>query len=159
MRHTGNLRWLWLSFIIVILDQWTKFLVIKHLPLNDPYAVIPFFNLTLTFNTGTAFSFLSSASGWQVWLLVGLAIMVCLLILVWLGKISRHAHWLAASLALIFGGALGNLIDRFHYGYVIDFIDLHVKNWHYPTFNVADTAICIGIIMLIISLYLHKSHN
>lgn len=159
MRQTGNLRWLWLSFVIIILDQWTKFLVIQHLSLNDPYAVISFFNLTLAFNTGTAFSFLSSAPGWHVWLLVGLAIVVCLLILVWLSRIPRQAHWLAVALALIFGGALGNLIDRFHYGYVIDFIDVHIKNWHYPTFNLADTAICIGVIMLIINLYLNRSNN
>ena len=159
MPQKGNLRWLWLGFIVVILDQWTKFLALKHLSLNNPYTVMPFFNFTLTFNAGSAFSFLSSASGWQIWLLIGLAVIVCLLILVWLGRIPRQAHWLAISLVLIFGGALGNLIDRFHYGYVVDFIDVYVKNWHYPTFNLADTAICIGVTMLIINLYLNRSRD
>lgn len=159
MKHKGNFRWLWLGFVIVILDQWTKFLAVKHLSVNNPHAVISFFNLTLTFNTGTAFSFLTSASGWQIWLLIGLALVVCLLILVWLGKIPRQANWLAASLVLIFGGALGNLIDRFHYGHVIDFIDLHINSWHYPTFNLADSAICIGVVMLIINLWLRKPHD
>lgn len=157
MKHKNNLRWLWLSFAVVILDQWTKFLVIKHLSLHSSYIVMPFLNFTLAFNTGTAFSFLSFASGWQIWLFVGLAVIVCLSILVWLSRISRYAYWLATSLALIFGGALGNLIDRLRFGYVIDFIDVHVKNWHYATFNLADSAICIGVVILIIHMLLVRS--
>jgi len=159
MKHKGNLRWLWLSFIIVMLDQWTKLLIIKHLSLHKYYAVMPFLNFTLTFNTGTAFSFLSFASGWQIWLFVGLAVIVCSSILIWMSRIPRQAHWLAASLALIFGGALGNLIDRLRFGYVIDFIDVYVKNWHYATFNLADSAICIGVVILIVHMLLAKAHN
>jgi signal peptidase II len=159
MQHQGNLRWLWLSFAIVILDRWTKLLVMQHLSLHSPYAVMPFLNFTLTFNTGTAFSFLSFASGWQIWLFVGLAVIVCLSILIWMSRIPRQAYWLAASLALIFGGALGNLIDRLYYGYVIDFIDVYVKNWHYPTFNLADSAICVGVVILIIHMLLTKTHS
>jgi len=159
MKSRGNLRWLWFSLVIVILDQWTKMLSIRHLSLNVPHPLMPFINFTLTFNAGTAFSFLSSASGWQIWLLIVFAVIICLLILIWLGRISRRAHWLAASLVLIFGGALGNLIDRFHYGYVVDFIDVYVKNWHYPTFNLADSAICIGVVILITHLFFNKSPN
>jgi len=159
MQHKGNLRWLWLSFAIIILDQWVKLLAIKHLSLHSSYAVMPFLNFTLIFNTGTAFSFLSFASGWQIWLFIGLAVIVCSSILIWMGRIPRQAHWLAISLALIFGGALGNLIDRLYYGYVIDFIDVYVKNWHYPTFNLADSAICVGVIILIIHMLLIKSHG
>lgn len=157
MKHKGNLRWLWLSFVVVILDQWAKFLVIKHLSLHGSYAVMPFLNFTLVFNTGTAFSFLSFASGWQVGLFIALAVAVCLSILVWMRRIPRQAHWLAASLALIFGGALGNLIDRLRFGYVIDFIDAHLKNWHYATFNLADSAICIGVVILILHMLVVKT--
>jgi len=157
MSRKGNLRWLWLSFVIIVLDQWTKFLVVKHLSLNSPYAVMPYLNFRLAFNRGSAFSFLSFASGWQIWLLVGVAVIICILILIWLNRIPRRAYWLAISLALIFGGAFGNIIDRLRYGYVVDFVDVYIKNWHYPTFNLADSAICVGVVMLIIHMLFNKT--
>jgi signal peptidase II len=148
MTKKGNFRWLWLSITVILLDQWTKSIAMRHLSLTQPHHIMPFLNFNLAFNTGSAFSFLGNASGWQMWLFIGFAVVVCLLVLFWLGRLSKQQHWLAIALALILGGALGNLFDRLHYGYVVDFIDFYVKNWHWPTFNLADSAICIGVVML-----------
>jgi signal peptidase II len=156
MRKKGNLRWLWLSFAVIALDQWTKYLATQHLAFAQPYSVIKFFNLRLAYNKGAAFSFLSSASGWQNWFFIGFACLVCVLVLIWLSRIPRNQYWLATALSLIFGGALGNLMDRAYYGHVIDFIDLYVKNWHWPTFNLADSAICIGVVMLLLDVVFGK---
>lgn len=144
-------NWLWLSFAIIVLDQISKFVITRYLGLFDVVAVLPFFNLTVLHNTGAAFSFLADAAGWQRWFFIFLGLGVSAAILVWLRRLPRgEQRWLVIALALVLGGALGNVIDRAVYGYVIDFLDFYYKTWHWPAFNVADSAITIGAILLII---------
>jgi len=144
------LKWIWLSGVVVVLDQITKFLADTRLDWHQPLAILPSLNLSLAYNTGAAFSFLSSASGWQRWLFIVLAIGISIYILVWLYRLQASQRWLAVALALILGGAIGNVIDRMIHGYVIDFIDVYYRNWHWPAFNVADSAITAGAVMLVV---------
>ncbi len=144
------LKWLGLSAFIVVTDQATKQLAMSQLQLYEPLAVMPFLNLTLIYNTGAAFSFLDQAGGWQRWLFVVLAVIVSSLLLVWLYRLPDERRWLACALSLILGGALGNLWDRLSLGYVVDFIDVYYGPWHWPAFNVADSAISVGAVMLLL---------
>lgn len=144
------LKWLWLSVVVIALDQITKVLASAQLVLHEPVPVMPFFNLTLMHNTGAAFSFLSQAGGWQRWFFVTVAIAVSLSLGWWLRQLRHGQLWLAASLALVLGGALGNVWDRIALGYVVDFVDLYYGDWHWPAFNVADSAITVGAIMLLL---------
>ena len=146
----AKLKWLWLSALVVALDQMAKYTATHALLLHQPVAMLPGFNLTLTHNAGAAFSLLSQAGGWQRWLFILLAITVSIAIVIWLHNLSPRRRWMACCLALILGGALGNLSDRIIFGYVIDFIDIYYHNLHWPAFNVADSAITIGAFMLII---------
>lgn len=150
------INWLWLSMLIILLDQATKYWVTHSMALFDSVAVIPYFNITLLHNYGAAFSFLADAGGWQRWFFIALALIVTAAVVFWLRKLPKENHrFLAIGLALIIGGALGNVIDRAMYGYVIDFIDIYYGTWHWPAFNVADSAITVGaIIMIIDSLFL-----
>jgi signal peptidase II len=143
-----GLRWLWVTLIVLILDRVTKYLALKNLPPYAEVPVFPHFNFTLAYNKGAAFSFLNSASGWQTWLFGTIAILVSVGVLIWLFRLSSRDRWLSIALALVIGGALGNLTDRLLYGYVIDFLDFYAANWHFPFFNIADSAICIGAFML-----------
>lgn len=143
-------RWLWLPILIVALDRYTKYWVLTHLIYREPLIILPFFNLTLAYNTGAAFSFLHNASGWQNILLGSIAVVVSILLIYWLMTLPARAYWMCIALCLILGGALGNAWDRVLYGYVIDFLDFHLGDWHFATFNVADSAICIGALMLIL---------
>ena len=146
-----SLRWLWLALTVVILDQGSKELAEHFLSLHDPIAVLPSFNLFLTYNTGAAFSFLRDAGGWQRWLFATLSIAVSVFIVIWLRRIPAAQKWLPGALALVLGGAVGNVIDRVFRvdGGVVDFIDLYYGTWHWPAFNVADSAISIGAVMLV----------
>ena len=146
---TGGLRWLWLSVVIIVLDQWTKGLAVDGIRLFDSVPVMPFFDLTLMHNEGAAFSFLGDASGWQRWVLAAIAIVMSVAIVVWLGRMSTTERLRPAALALILGGALGNLYDRLTLGYVIDFIDWYYQTWHWPAFNIADSAITVGAVLYI----------
>jgi len=145
---SSGLKWLWVTIVVLGLDRMTKVLAEKYLYLHDPYPVMPFFNLTLSYNTGSAFSFLDSASGWQTWMFGSVAILVSIVMLIWLSRISMQQKWLSIAISLVIGGAIGNLWDRISYGHVIDFIDWYVSNLHWPVFNIADSAICIGAFML-----------
>ena len=146
----GAWPWLWLSVVVIVLDQASKYLVSSHLAVYDSIRLLPVFNLTLYHNTGAAWSFLAGASGWQRWFFILLALAVSVAIIVWLRYLPRQQHrWRAPALALVLGGALGNVIDRLWHGYVIDFIQLHYQGWYYPAFNLADSAITIGAAMLI----------
>lgn len=145
-----KLLWLGLSLIIIIIDQLTKMWAVKALSYGNPIEVLPFVNFTLLHNTGAAFSFLADAGGWQRWLFMGLAIVISIGLVIWLLRLSVQQLGLIIALALILGGALGNLIDRVIYGYVIDFIDVYYHAWHWPAFNIADSAITIGVIILLI---------
>jgi len=151
-------RWLWLSVVIVVLDQLTKQLVELNLSLYDVIPLIPSLNLTLAYNEGDAFSFLSDQGGWQRWFFSGLALLVSLVLVGWLAKL-KNERLLAVTLALIIGGAVGNLIDRVLFGHVIDFIDVYVQQWHWPAFNVADSAITIGVVLMFVDAFRGASND
>ncbi len=152
----NSLMWLFLSLIILILDQITKTWVSSHLSFNQPINILPHFDLRLLHNTGAAWSILADQGGWQRWFLSGLAIIVSIIIMVWLTRLNSKQRWLACALALILGGALGNVMDRIIYGYVVDFIDIYYQTWHWPAFNIADIAISIGAVMLLIDAIIFK---
>jgi signal peptidase II len=143
------LKWLWLSLLAVILDQGSKLLIDSSMRLYQSIPVMPYFNLTYVHNTGAAFSFLSEAGGWQRWFFAGLAILISAVIAVWLARLKQQEILLAVALSLVLGGAIGNLIDRLAYGYVIDFLDVYYGDWHWPAFNVADSAITLGVMLML----------
>jgi signal peptidase II len=143
------LRWLWLSTLLVALDQASKWLALERLAPYEAVPLVPGFNLTLMFNTGAAFSFLSNAGGWQRWGLSLLALVLSVALTFWLRRLTRAEVLSAAGLALVIGGAIGNLWDRLVYGYVVDFIDIYVADWHWPAFNLADSAITVGAVLLV----------
>lgn len=165
------LKWLWLTALVVILDQVSKQTALHFLVPHSPNSFLPWFNFTLTFNKGAAFSFLSNAGGWQRWFFTALAVGVSIFIFLWLRKLSTKEKLLACSLSLILGGAIGNVIDRSIYGHVIDFIDwfypssegclpffFHINQatCHWPTFNIADSAILLGATLMIIQAIFSK---
>ena len=146
-------RWLWLSAVVVVLDQATKSWV-KSILFEEEYIPLSgFLNLVLAYNKGAAFSFLSGAGGWQRWLFVVLALVISAVLYNWLRKLERDERATAVSLALILGGAWGNLIDRILFGKVTDFIDLYYAEWHWPAFNVADSAISAGVALMLLCLF------
>lgn len=144
------LKWLWLSALVLVLDQASKLAIDAAMQLYESIPLLPYFNLTYARNTGAAFSFLAQAGGWQRWLFAGLAIVMSCVIGVWLARLQRHETLMAIALSLVLGGAIGNLIDRVAYGYVIDFLDVYYQGWHWPAFNVADSAICVGVFLMIL---------
>jgi len=143
------LRWLWLALAVVVLDLATKYLASGLLDYARPVEVLPFFDLTLLHNTGAAFSFLAGHPGWQRWFFATIAVGASIGLTIWMRRLKRDETLLAVSLALIIGGALGNLYDRLVHGYVVDFLSFHVAGWYYPAFNVADIGITLGAIGLI----------
>ena len=154
--------WYLLSLVVIIIDQWTKWLAETKLTFHEPVPVIePFLNWTLAYNYGAAFSFLADAGGWQKWFFSGLALVMSLFLIVYLIKAPRKATLLSFGLALVLGGAVGNLIDRLLHGHVIDFIHVHYANvWDYPIFNVADMGISIGVVLIVIDmLFLEKKRE
>jgi signal peptidase II len=150
------MKWLWLSGLVVVLDQITKLVADSQLVFHRPVAVFPGFSFTLLYNEGAAFSFLSDAGGWQRWFFMLLSLVISLVLILWLRSVDKHKLFLAAGIALILGGAVGNLIDRSLYGYVIDFIDVYYRQYHWPAFNLADSAITLGAALLIIDLLLER---
>nr|WP_227677115.1 signal peptidase II [Psychrobacter urativorans] len=161
MTANGSRAFVWyaLSLLVLAIDQWTKWLAETNLTFNEPLSVIePFLNWTLAYNYGAAFSFLADAGGWQKWFFSGLALVMSIFLTIYLIKAPRPAKLLSLGLALVLGGAVGNLIDRLLHGHVIDFIHVHYANvWHYPIFNVADMAICIGVLLIIIDMIFLES--
>lgn len=137
-------RWLALAALIIAADQYSKWLVLATLQFGETVVMTPFFNWTLTFNPGAAFSFLAAAGGWQRWLFTLLGLGVSAWVVVMLRQ-SLQQRLLSFGLSLLLGGALGNVIDRFRFGAVVDFIQLHVGDYYWPAFNVADSAICVGV--------------
>lgn len=149
---SGSSSWLpWLawSLVVILVDQFTKVLVLGYYQLGDSHPVTSFFNLVRVHNHGAAFSFLANSGGWQRWLFTGIGIGAAVLI-IWLLKSHPGQKLFAFALASILGGALGNVIDRLLHGYVVDFLDFYWKNWHFPAFNIADSAITLGAICLIL---------
>jgi len=143
------LKYLFITILVIVFDQASKWLMMSWLSLYETVAVMPYFNLTMAHNEGAAFSFLAQAGGWQRWFFIGLALLISVVLFVWLAKLKPTEKLEAISLSLILGGAIGNVIDRISYGYVVDFIDLYIGHNHWPVFNIADSAICIGAILLI----------
>ncbi|MDX8129654.1 signal peptidase II [Methylomonas sp. OY6] len=144
------LKWLWISAVTLVLDQASKLAVDGSMQLFESIPLLPYFNLTYVHNTGAAFSFLAQAGGWQRWLFAGLAVVMSSIIAVWLYRLKKHETLMAVALSLVLGGAIGNLIDRVAYGYVIDFLDVYYRNWHWPAFNIADSAICVGVGLMLL---------
>lgn len=153
--------WISISSLIVIFDQLTKWAILKWVPLYSKISINPYLNITHQENTGAAFSFLANESGWQRWFFIGLAVAVSAVIAVWLWRLRRAGQTvLSAGLALVLGGALGNVIDRIRLGHVIDFIQVMIGRWPFPSFNVADSAITIGAGLLIFdALFLSGRHT
>ena len=142
--------WLLFSVVIIVLDLWTKQIATDSLTLYRPVEINSWLNMTLAHNYGAAFSFLSDAGGWQRWLFTGLASVVTVVLIVWLFRLPAKERLTAAALSLVIGGAVGNLIDRIINGYVVDFIDVYYHDSHWPAFNVADSAITCGVILLLL---------
>ena len=153
----GRLGLLWLTLLVLVIDPASKTYFDGALQMYQRIVVIPdFFSWTLAYNSGAAFSFLADSSGWQRWLFALIAVVVSGVLLVWLKRLGRNDTWLAIGLALILGGALGNLYDRIAYGHVIDFILVHWEHRLFPAFNVADSAICVGAVMLALDMFKSK---
>ena len=154
----GRLGWLWLSLLVLVIDQASKFYFENKLEMFQQIVIIPdYFSWTLAYNTGAAFSFLADSSRWQRWLFALIAIVVSAVLVVWLKRLGRNETWLAIALALVLGGALGNLYDRVALGHVIDFILVHWQNrWYFPAFNIADSAISVGAVMLALDMFKSK---
>ena len=153
----GGWRWLWLTAAVVLLDQLTKAWVSAHFAPGENLTLLPVLNLTLRYNPGAAFSMLADASGWQRWFFTALAIAVGIGILVWLRRLDgRNQRLLACALAFILAGDLGNLIDRLQLGHVVDFIEVHWHESRFPAFNVADSAITVGAVLLILEALLEQ---
>jgi len=162
------LKWLWVSILVVFFDQLTKWMAEAQLELGEIIPVIPHLNWSLAYNTGAAFGMLGDQGGWQRWFFAILAIVIGIFIFFWLRKLKEGETWTAIALALVLGGAIGNLIDRVMYGRVIDFIDFYIdwnvfflSQWedgfgHFATFNVADIAITMGATLLVIMSLFHK---
>ena len=150
------LRWYILSFTVIIIDQITKYFAVEKLALHEVKSIYEGFNLILIYNEGAAFSFLSDAGGWQRWFLIGVSCIVCVFIVVWMYQSISKSKCLLAGLSLILGGALGNLWDRLSLGYVVDFIEVYYKDLYWPAFNIADSAITIGAILLILDIFLKE---
>ncbi len=166
------LKWLWVTILIVFFDQLTKWMAEANLELGEIIpSIIPNFNWVLAYNTGAAFGMLSGAGGWQRWFFTILAIVISVVIVIWIYKLKKDETWTAIALSLVLGGAIGNLIDRVLHGKVIDFIDFYVSwdlfflsEWpdgyfHFATFNVADMAITVGAILLVIMSFFHKEEE
>lgn len=152
------ITWLWLSAVIVAADLITKYFASANLDYATPVPIFPSFNLTLLHNTGAAFSFLASESGWQRWFFTGLAAIVSTVLVRWLYTL-RDDRWLAISIALVLGGALGNLYDRVTLGYVVDFLHFYWQDYHFPAFNIADSAITVGAGMMILDIFRKKDEE
>lgn len=146
----SGLPWLWLTLVVLVIDQFTKYLTIEKLDLYESYEILSFFNFTYARNYGAAFSFLGDAGGWQKYLFTSIAIVVSTYLVYSMKKMKVTHRWMNSAYALVLSGAVGNVIDRLLFGYVIDFLDFDLGFYRWPTFNIADSAIFIGAIMIII---------
>jgi len=155
----GAANWLWLSFFVVLVDQVTKAFVIGMVKMQDTIALLPILDIVYLENEGAAFSILAEASGWQRWFFIALALLVSIVLMIWLRTIRNEQKMLAIGLALILGGAFGNVIDRVWHGYVVDFIYFHWQRWYFPAFNIADSAISVGAVALLIDAFRESGHK
>jgi signal peptidase II len=159
MKNKSFALWLLLALGLIALDQLTKVAAHQLLTPYQPIAVVPSVNLTLMFNKGAAFSFLSNAGGWQRWFFIAISLGVSLFLIGWLWRLGRNQVWTALALTLVLSGAVGNLIDRVRLGHVIDFLDLYYQSLHWPAFNIADSAIATGAAILILHSLFHRRQS
>lgn len=146
----SRLYWLLLVVVLIVVDQLSKYLADSQLVYGQPNALLPVLDITLHYNPGAAFSFLSDAGGWQRWFFTAIAVLVSGYLLVWLMRLTPSQRLLSAALSLVLSGAIGNLVDRLLHGHVIDFISVHWGSAYFPTFNIADSAITVGAILLVL---------
>jgi signal peptidase II len=151
VKHASMLKYLWISVLVIVADQLTKWIANTQLEYHQAVTVLPYFEWFLSYNPGAAFSFLSDAGGWQRWFFTLLAIVISIVLLFWIKKLTAEERITAISLSLILGGAIGNVIDRLIYGYVIDFIQVWLGSYPWPAFNIADSAISVGAVLLLVS--------
>ena len=151
----SGLRWWWLAMVAIVLDQISKWLTVTYLDFGYPgVSVAPFVNLVHVYKPGAAFSFLANEAGWQCWFFAVIALAVSAVLVVWLKRLKTNETWLAIAFALVLGGAIGNLYDRVVLGHVVDFILVHWKTqWYFPAFNIADSAITLGAVMLALDMF------
>lgn len=161
MPKASQLTWLWLSVLVVVLDQASKYWFEHNLTLYEQIVVIPdLFSWTLAYNRGAAFSFLADQDGWQRWFFALVALVASVVLVVWLKRLKSHERLLAVGLALVLGGALGNLYDRVMLGHVVDFILVHWQDrWFFPAFNLADSAITVGAGILILDMIVNRKEQ
>lgn len=150
----GSLAFIWLSALVVVLDQLTKYMIEQSLAMQQAVDVLPVLQITRFHNPGVAFSFFAGAGGWQRWVFAALAVGISVALIIWLSRIPRGSAVLASAVALILGGAVGNALDRIRLGHVIDFIYAHWNEHYFPAFNVADSAICVGAGLLLLDTWL-----
>lgn len=155
-KTSSQLRWLWLTGLVIVLDQLTKHLVVARFELFEMLPVLPHFNLRLAYNSGAAFSFLADAGGWQRWFFSLVAVTAAVIILAWLSRLKAHETMQGVALALILGGALGNFYDRLVLGHVVDFLDFYWGQAHFPAFNIADSAITLGAGLILLDVVLNS---
>jgi signal peptidase II len=153
------LKTLWIAVLVIVIDHITKYLAVSNLTFGEPVPVIDHLNWTLAYNYGAAFSFLADSGGWQRWFFVGLAFVMTAFMLWWLKKLPAKITTEVVALNLVIGGAIGNVIDRILEGRVTDFIDFYIGTWHYATFNIADVAISLGAVLLIIYELFFRKEN
>ena len=148
-----------IAIVTIVIDQITKWIASSNLEMHDPVAVMPSFNFTLMHNYGAAFSFLSNAGGWQRWFFTIVAAVISVVLVVWITRLKSNEKWLGIGLSLVLGGAIGNLIDRVSYGYVVDFIQWYYDRFYWPAFNIADSAIFVGTAILLLSTFFTKDEQ
>ncbi len=148
-RPLPELPWYVIATAVIVLDQASKLAAEAYLAYLHPVPLLPVLSLTLSYNPGAAFSFLGDASGWQRWFFTGFALLVSVALIIWLRRLPPGERVMTWGLSLLLGGALGNVIDRLVHGHVIDFIHVHYKGWHYPIFNIADSAITVGVLLVL----------
>jgi len=157
--NNSGLRWLWLTLVFLVLDQVTKHWVAGSFSLYESLNVLPIFSITYVHNPGAAFSFLADQGGWQRWFFTAIAAIACIVFIVWLAKMTKSQTLLSIAVALMLSGAMGNLIDRALFGYVIDFLDFHWSGNHFPAFNVADSMIFIGAALMILESFTTEAND
>ena len=159
LEKTHSLRWLWITLLFLVIDQVTKHWVANSMNLYESINVLPFFNITYVHNLGAAFSFLADQGGWQRWFFTAVASIASVVFIIWLAKTPKEQPLLAIALACMLSGALGNLIDRVLFGYVIDFLEFYIDTFKWPVFNVADSIIFIGAALMIIDSFVQDKQN
>jgi signal peptidase II len=151
--------WILVAILVIALDQLSKWWIRALFELYEAIPVFPGLQIIYVRNLGAAFSFLSSAGGWQRWFFIVLSVLASIAIVIWISRLSKQRRLEALGLSLVLGGAIGNLVDRVLLGYVVDFIDVYYQSWHWPVFNVADSAITVGVAIMIIDILFYQRHE